>query len=176
MLPNYPPDIIRSLETANNIRRAKSFHHFMQPSGGFLERAVPSGIPPSDQFYRITKLQCDPAKRPEAVATLAAHAKYLWKNTNETLSYFVVTHMEDPDGFMLLERYPSEAIARVIWSLRNTQAVVSKVSHFNSPTLFEASHANRPPLFLQLLSLNVTQMTTDYRAVGGFLSKKEKVI
>ena len=120
----------------------------MQPSGGFLERAVPSGIPPSDQFYRITKLQCDPAKRAEAVATLAAHAKYLWKNSNETLSYFVGTHTEDSDGFELLERYPSEAIARAIWSLKNSQVVVSKVSRFNSPFFIGGvSHADRTPSF-----------------------------
>lgn len=81
-------------------------------------------------------MKCDPARRGETVAALTAHAKYLWNNVNEALSYLVAVDKEDPPSLVLFERYPSEAIAKTLWSLESSQCALNQVGIFQVSLFF----------------------------------------
>jgi quinol monooxygenase YgiN len=95
--------------------------------GGFLEGKYPSNVALSKQFYRITKMTCNPDTREEVITILAAYAKYAYENTGDVLSYMVALDTEDASVLVLFERYPTAEVAKAAGSDEAARRAMDKV-------------------------------------------------
>ncbi|KAL1953331.1 hypothetical protein VTO42DRAFT_3011 [Malbranchea cinnamomea] len=144
---------MKELEAEHQTRSRKPRSFFISPCGGFLERDAVDCVPVSEQFFRITNMSCKPANRHVAVELLTRYARYLHEHQREVMSNMVALDTEVVSRFFLFERYPSEAVAKMIG--------FQGLGHFK---------------MIQLKELGLEQTFKDYRAARGFLSKKEGLV
>jgi quinol monooxygenase YgiN len=95
--------------------------------GGFVEGKCPSSVALSKQFYRITKMACNPDTRQDVITILVAYAEHAYENMGDVLSYMVALDTEDASVLVVFERYPTADLAKAAGSDEAARRAMDKV-------------------------------------------------